>query len=200
MVVLAVFVGLLYWQSLKNEPQYALASIVDAARRNDEAALNELVDSDAVVDSFVPQVTKKAVDIYGRGMAPGLIRKIAIASAPFIPGLKGVVRSELPKLIRRETERVGDVSFPLMVVGAPRYLDILIDGDIANVKSTNPNHQTEVIMMRSEEGKWRVIGVRDEKMATQIAQRVGQEIIGMADGSKDASIDELIKQIEKVIQ
>lgn len=193
--------GFLYWQSLKDEPQYALASIVDAARRNDDVALNELVDSDAVVDSLVPQITVKAVEIYGRGLAPGLISKIAVAASPLIPGLKELARAELPKLIRRETERIGDVAFPMIVLGGPRYIDIRVDGDKAFVKTKDPEHPTEIIMTRRE-GKWRVTAVRDERIAADIAQRAGQEIIGLVDGSgsKNANFDRLLKQIEKAIQ
>ena len=59
--------GYLYWRSLKRTPQYSLALIIDAARNDDQAAINELVDTDAAVDDFVPQVTSKAIDLYGRG-------------------------------------------------------------------------------------------------------------------------------------
>ena len=80
--VVSAIAGFAYWQSLKDEPQHALASIVDASRRNDNAAINELIDSDAVVDSLVPQITEKAVEIYGRGLPNGLISQIAVAASP----------------------------------------------------------------------------------------------------------------------
>lgn len=197
--VIAAIAGFVYWQSLKDEPQYALASIVEASRRGDNSAINELVDSDAVVDSLVPQITKKAVDIYGRGLPNGIISQIAVAASPFIPGLKDVARAELPNLIRRETEAVGDVWFPLMVVGAPRYVDIRVEGDTAVVKDKNPENATEVLMTRRD-GKWRVTGIIDEKLSTEIAQRVGQEIIKTAEGKTNESINNILKQIEKVIR
>ena len=55
--------GWLYWKSFEDTPQYSLALLFDAARRDDNAAVAELVDADAVVDSFVPQVTEKAVEL-----------------------------------------------------------------------------------------------------------------------------------------
>jgi len=195
----SAILGFAYWQSLKDEPQYALASIVDASRRNDNVAINELVDSDAVVDSLVPQITKKAVDIYGRGLPNGIISQIAVAASPLIPGLKEIARAELPGIIRRETERIGDVWFPLMVVGAPRYLDIRVEGDTAFVKDKNPENTAEVLMTRRD-GKWRVTGIVDEKLSTEIAQRVGQEIIKTAEGKTNDGINQLLKQIEKVIR
>ena len=51
LIVLAGAVGgYFYWQSLKKTPQYSLALIVDAARRDDREAINALVDTDAAVD------------------------------------------------------------------------------------------------------------------------------------------------------
>ena len=52
-------VGFFYWQSIKTTPQYSLALLVDAARRDDQAEIDKLVNVDAVVDDFVPQITDK---------------------------------------------------------------------------------------------------------------------------------------------
>ena len=92
-VLLAVLViggiaGFVYWRNLKKTPQYSLALLVDAARRDDQKTIDELVDTDAVIDDFVPQITDKAVELYGRGLAPATIQKIAQAAAPFLPALK----------------------------------------------------------------------------------------------------------------
>src|SRR5437016_1760179 len=46
--------GYFYWQHLKTTPQYSLALIVDASRRNDQQTTDSLVDIDAVVDDFLP--------------------------------------------------------------------------------------------------------------------------------------------------
>ena len=55
--------GLLYWRSLKDTPQYSLALLIDAARRDDKPAVNNLVDIDKVVDDFVPQIMSSAVEM-----------------------------------------------------------------------------------------------------------------------------------------
>ena len=52
--------GFIYWQSLKSSPQYSLALLVDAAKRDDKPAMDQQIDIDAVVDDFVPQITAKA--------------------------------------------------------------------------------------------------------------------------------------------
>ena len=53
-ISLALFAGIgaiggyFYWRSLQDTPQYSLALIIDAARRDDQTTIDQLVDSDAV--------------------------------------------------------------------------------------------------------------------------------------------------------
>lgn len=188
-----------YWQSLKPTPQYSLALLVDAARNDDKKAVAELVDSDAVVDAMLPQVVEKAIELYGRGVAPDVITRVMAAAAPLVPAVKEVVRPEVPKLIRRESERVGDIPFPLMVVGADRYINIEIVGDRATIRSRDAENMTEVTMARTGD-RWKVASVRDEKFARQIAQRVGQQILALTDGRNSRDIDSLIDRLKRETQ
>ena len=171
--------GYMYWQSLKGTPQYSLALLVDAAKRDDQAAINEIVDVDAVVDDFLPQVTNKAVELYGKGMPPKAIEQVAKVSAPLIPAIKDRVRAELPRLIRERSDKFGSVPFVLMVLGATHYLDIAVNGDTAQIKSTLASAPLEIKMKRKGD-RWQIVGVKDEQLATQIAQKIGQEMIALS--------------------
>jgi hypothetical protein len=42
--------GYLYWRSFENTPQYSLAVLVDAARRHDQAGVDNVVSVDAIAD------------------------------------------------------------------------------------------------------------------------------------------------------
>ena len=91
-----------------------------------------------------------------------------------------------------------------MVLGAGRYLDIRIDGETAFVKSRNPEQSVEFKMVRSE-GIWKINGVHDDKLASEIAQRIGQELIGMAMSGKKPglgvqNLDALIEQLQQAEQ
>lgn len=192
--------GLIYWQSLKSSPQYSLALLVNAAQRDDHSAVATLVDSDAVVEGLLPQVVEKAVEIYGRGQSDAVIQRAMRVAQPLMPAAKEKARAELPGLIRRETSKFGDVSFPLMVLGANRYLDIRLEGDKALVKRKGSEQDLEVTMVRFGEG-WKITAVRDDHMAAEIAKRIGQEIIAMTAGGKKSglgvkSIDALIDQMQ----
>ncbi len=200
--------GFAYYQSLKSTPQYSLALLVDAAKRDDKQAIDEFVDINAVVDDFVPQITEKAIELYGRGVQQSVLAKVAKLAVPILPALKERARAELPRVIRDRSERFGSVPFFVMVVGADRYLDIVISGDTAFVKSKLPEHKFEVRMRRRGE-RWQVVGVKEEQLATEIARAIGQQIIEIAtkgltrdtaDSLGVGNIADLLRQAEQLIK
>ncbi len=196
-----------YWQSLKDSPQYTLALLVDAAKRNDEETVNSLVDIDAVVDDFLPQVTTKAVEIYGRGLSDDIVARVAKLAQPLMPAVKDRARAELPEAIRQKTSDLQVIPLELIVISADRYLDISIEGNEARVTSRLPKHELE-IRMRKDGSRWRVAGIRDERLASAIAQRIGQEIIAVAadGGQTDRSrlgvknINEILNEAGKIFR
>ena len=201
LVFTVVFAGgfFIYWQYLKTTPQYSLALLVDAAKRDDAEFVAELVDSNAVVDNMLPQVMAKAVDRYGRGVSPTMVTRAVVATAPFLPALKQRVRPELPNLIRRETEGLSKTPFPLLVLGAHRYLDVQTDGGTATVKNKSKEHAAEIKMERKGNG-WKIVGFSDEKFAGEIAQRIGQEILAVTAGRNGINVNSLIEELHRPTQ
>jgi len=216
--VLAVFViglvvalaigGFAYYQSFKDEPQYSLALLVDAAKRDDKAAIAQFIDIDAVVDDFVPQITDKAIELYGRGMPPAVIAKAQKLATPILPAVKERAKAELPRVIRVRTEKFGNVPFAAMVMGADQYLDITVTGDTALVKSKVPEHTFEVRMKRLGD-RWQIVGVKEEQLATDIARTIGQQIIAIAskgltretaDSLGVGNIADLLRQAEQLVR
>jgi len=191
LIVIGGIGGYLYWQSMKRSPQYSLALLIDAARRDDQAEIDKVVDINAVVDDFVPQITGKAIDMYGRGLPPATIGKVASVAAPMMPAVKDRARAELPGKIRERTEKFKYVPMPAIVLGADKYLDISIKGDEAVVKSKQADRPLEVRMKRSGD-RWQVVAVKDDELATQIAKQIGQEIIAVAaNGGVDGAAERL---------
>ncbi len=201
LVVVGCIGGYLYWRSFADTPQYSLALLVDAARRNDQAQVDQIVEVDSIVDEFMPQITGKAVELYGRGLTPQTLARVARVVTPVMPALKERARAQLPNLIRKKTERFESVPFAAMVLGADRYLDIRPSGDTAIIRSKLPEHSFEVRMQRNGSG-WKVVGVRDDALATEIARKVGQEIIAVAsNGGADTAGDRLgIKNLNTILQ
>lgn len=185
--VVALIGGLIYYYQLRSSPQYSLALLVDAAKRDDTDEVDTIVDIDAVVEDFMPQVTAKAIELYGRGLPPQAIQKATILARPLMPAVKDRARAELPRVIRERTAKYGDVPFFAMVMAANKYLEIAVTDDVAVVNSKLENHPLEMKMRRNGD-RWQIVGVKDDKLATSIAQKIGQEIISFATfGSKDTA-------------
>jgi hypothetical protein len=197
----------LYYRGLRQTPQYSLALLVDAAKRDDKAEIDSIIDIDAVVDDFMPQVTGKAIELYGRGQPPQVLAKVGQLTVPLMPAVKDRARAELPRVIRQRTERFGYVPFFAMVMGADRYLDIAVRGDLAVVKSRVPDHPLEMKMRRNGD-RWQIVGVTDEQLATDIARKIGQEIIAIAmNGGKNTAdrlgignLSDLLRQAEELVR
>ena len=189
--LIAVVGGFFYWQSVKTTPEYSLALLVDAARRGDQAEIDKLVNVDAVVDDFVPQITDKAVELYGRGLAPSVINKLSVAVSPYLPAVKQRARAEIPDLIREKTSRFESVPFWAIALGAGRVLDIQQTGDTAIVKYNSQERPFEVTMNRNGD-RWQIVAIKDEIIARRIAEKIGQEIITAA---KSGDVEKAGRQI-----
>lgn len=204
----AVAIGLFaYYQSLKDTPEYSLALLVDAAKRDDRAEMDTVVDINAVVDDFMPQITDKAVELYGRGQPAHVIERAKKLAMPLLPAVKERARAELPRVIRERTNEFGYVPFFAMVMGADRYLDIAVTGDIAIVKSKIPERPLE-LKMRRNGTRWQIVGVREEQIAQGIARKIGQEIMYIASSGNRSAADrfgvgnlaELIREAEELVR
>lgn len=191
--ILAV-VGYFYWQNVKFQPSYSLALLVDAAQRGDQKMIDQLLDTDAVIDDFVPQVTDKAKELYAKNLAPTDILRMEQQAAPYLPEIKSAAREQVPALIREKTRPFE--SFPIwaIAIGAGQYLDIRIEGDKAFVKSKMPDQQIE-LTMRRKGNLWQIIAVKDEALARRIAEKFGQEMINRA---KNKTVDKVEKEVENI--
>ena len=190
-----------YWQNLKKTPQYSLARLVDAARRDDQKAVDELIDTNQIVDDFMPQITDKAVELYGRGITPSAIQKMAQIAAPLMPAIKQRARAEVPDLIREKTRQFENYPFWTIAIGADRFLEIIREGDKSFVRSKLPNQALEVTLKRSGE-QWQVVAIKDEVLARRVAEKIGQDLISVAQkgGVRKAGEQLGVSNLEEVLK
>jgi hypothetical protein len=143
----------------------------------------------------------------GRGLPPAIVGQLTKVAAPMLPAVKDRARAVLPGLIRDRVGKFGNVPFAAMVLGAGQYLDIKVSGETATVKSKLPEHPLELKMRRNGE-RWQIVGVKDDQLATDIAKKIGQEIITIAMGGINKTVNslgvgnlaDLLKQAEEIIR
>jgi len=174
-VVLAALAGAyLWWQSYKKGPAYSLALLVDASRRDDLAEVETLVDADAVAQGFVPQVIEKLTGA-GADLPPEARARVTAALPQLLPRVRETVREEVARGVKAAAAGAGDTSFLLLALGIPRAADIREGGDAATAVFEREGKRTELSLRRGGE-RWKVVGVKDDELASDIAQRLAASI------------------------
>ncbi len=211
LILLAAFLGFfliliaafayLYWQKVKQSPQYSLAILVESARVDDRDVVARFIDVDAVVDDFMPQVMQKATELYGRNLPPETIKKFSEAIAPIMPSLKNRVREEIPRVIREKTKALERLPWWAIALGADRVLEITVEGDLAYVRGKVDDQDLVITLRRSGE-IWRVVAVKDDRLAREIAEKIGQDLILMfnREGTKKAAEKLGIRGVEDLLK
>lgn len=127
----------------------------------------------------MPQITSKAVELYGRNLPPQTIAKVEQVAAPAMPVIKERAKTELPRVIREKTAAADKAPYWLIALFADRVVDITTEGETALVKSKLPDRPLELTMKRDGD-KWKVVAMKDDLLARKIAERIGQDIIAAA--------------------
>ncbi|MBK8151569.1 MAG: hypothetical protein IPK58_26085 [Acidobacteria bacterium] len=207
-ILVSTVSGYVYWQRVKASPQYSLALLVEAARQDDQKQMDDLVDTDSVVDSFLPQVIEKAVELYGKNLPEAVVSRLTIAADQFKPAIKRRAREEVPRVIREKTDKFERVPYWAIAVGAGWFLDIKTEGETAKVKSLIENRPFELTMKKNG-NVWRVVAIKDEVVARRIAEKIGQELVALAskEGLNKAaeklgvkSVDDIKKKIDDIFK
>jgi hypothetical protein len=163
-----------WWQSYKKGPAYSLALLVDAARRDDLQAVESLVDADRVADGFVPQVIEKLTG-EGATLPPQARAQVAAAMPQLLPRVRETLRDEIARGVKAAAGEAGDTPFFVLALGLPRAAEITEQGDAATAAFNREGKQTELALQRSGD-IWKVVTVKDDELATGIAQRLAASI------------------------
>jgi flagellar basal body-associated protein FliL len=195
-IVVAIAAGLFFWwQSYKTRPNYSLALVVDAAQRNDMTEFDKLVDTDKVVDNFLPQVLEKAGAQSSYGLPGGAMRKqLQAMLLKYAPQVKQRVREEVSGQVRELSARAEQKPFFLVALAMPFVVDTKQDGDAAKVNATLKDRPVELTMQRDGE-RWKIVGVKDDVLAARILESVARDL--PANAATPQIPDELRKQVEK---
>ena len=172
LVLVLLVGGYAWWRGYERSPAYSLALLADAAQRGDNLAVESLADVDQVAQGFVPQV----------------IEKLAGANSPVPPQARPQLTSALPQLLPRVRDYVrdaiaqdlkgmskGHTSFFLTALAVKAAADVKEQGDKAVVTARVGERTVELTMARDGE-RWKVVTVKDDRLAGDIAARLASNI------------------------
>jgi len=155
--------GYFWWRHYQSSPAYALALLVDATQRNDKQAIDGILDTDKIATDFVSQIRARvpATTIW----AP----QVDLAKMSASAQVKETLHDQLVKELQRLTEVAAGKPFVLIALAVPRFAEIKQEGNSARANVTLQDEQIQ-LTMAAEGDRWRVIAVKDDKLATMIAQ------------------------------
>jgi hypothetical protein len=171
----AIAGGYFWWQSYKTKPAYSLALLVDAVERNDTAAFDAVVDTDKIVDNFVPQVTDKAFGRYATALTGPLRSQIETLIPTLLPSVKQKVHDEVVAQVRELSAQAQGKPFILVALGIPYAVDIKQENDTAQVNVKLKDRPVTLTMQRNGE-RWKVVGVTDDTLAARIVDDIAKDL------------------------
>lgn len=205
LVLLSSVGAYVWWQGYKKSPAYSLALLVDAAQHNDVKAVEQLIDADRVTRSLVPQVIDKALAGGGAPTAAGTVaaprRQIEAALPQLLPYARDQVRAEVANGVKQVAEKTGgNLPFPLLALAVPRAWESITDGneqgeerDVMKTIVFKYGERPVTLTMRQEGDRWKIVGIRDDELAAQIAARV----LGSLPASSPGTVQQLQNQQRK---
>ena len=178
LLIIGAAAGFFWWQHYKTTPAYSLALVVDAAQRNDGAAFDRLIDIEKVVDNLMPQVAQTATGGLASDFAGGLRTQLQSLAPGIMASVKQTIKEEIRKRINELAGSTGARPFFLTALAMPFKANISEDNGTAKAVINSGNDQVELFMERIEGSHWRIISLRDEGLATRVANNILKDLPG----------------------
>lgn len=199
LVIAALLVGLaigffFWWRSYKTGPAYSLALLVDAAQRNDTAGIDEIVDTNKVVENFAPQVTEQAVGRLGTALTPAVRKQVETLVPKLLPRVQQRVHEEVIRSVKEMGASAEGKSFFLIALSIPYLLDITEEGDTAKVVGTQNERTTELTLQRNGE-RWKIVGVKDEALAKRVVDDIAKDLPAVGGGTLEKEARKQMKNL-----
>jgi hypothetical protein len=181
-VGVAGVVGYFGWRRYQSTPSYALASMIDAAQRNDAAEFQKRLDDDEIAKNMVTAVSQKAAARYGLALTNTVKQQIDSTMPSVLQEIKPAIRDEVAQAIQAFAAKTKPQPFILLVLGVPSLMTITTEGDAATASAMINDRRFEIAMRRGGDG-WKVTDFRDDAVVQRVVDRVMAQLpaIGQLD-------------------
>jgi hypothetical protein len=175
-VVVLLVSAYAWWRSFEKSPAYSLALLVDAAQRDDTQAVESLINADAIAQGFIPQVIDKLAGA-GSTLTPQARAQLNTVMPQLLPRVRETMRDEVARELKglSKDDAASRTPFFVKALGVRGFADVKEQGDTAAVAVKREGHALDLTMKR-EGDRWRVVTVKDDQLATDIAARLASSI------------------------
>ena len=180
--------GYFGWRHFQSGPTYSLAILVDAVQRHDTITVDKMFDTDKISADFVTQVRDKTAG------STVWSSQADVASATISARLKETVHEQLINEIRELTQAANGKPLVIIALSVPWYADIKQESNTALATVNIKGEVIKLTMQRSEENRWRIVAVQDDKLAKLVADAVVKNLPSNASHLQD----EIRKQLDKL--
>ncbi len=191
LVIISLVVFFAWWQYFKTTPTYCLALVVDAARQNDRAAFDRVVDLDRVIDNFIAQGAQASAN----GLPTATVTSMRTQIQSLAPGpseaIKEAVREEIRNRINELAGSSAAQPFLVTALALPFVTEIHQRGESAQMRVSRAA-EVELLMERSEAGNWQVTSLRDQALAGRVISGILKQL--------PQSQSEVEKQIDRQLR
>lgn len=199
LLLLLVVGGIIFWQYYKTKPAYSLALLVDAARRNDAAAFDRVVDTGKVIESFAPQVIDEATGRLGTALTPAMRQRVEAIVPVLLPNVTESVRGEVMTQVKELTARAEGKPFFLVALYIPYIVDIKQEGETAIVRAKEGDRNLELTMQRTPEKRWKVVAVKDATLAKRIVDNISKDLPAIGSDLENQVRKEIEKRLPGIL-
>lgn len=164
-----------WWQGFKRSPPYSLALLVEAAGRDDVQTVESFIDADQIAQGFVPQVIDSLAGA-GSPLPPQARASLAAALPQLLPRVRETMRDEIARSLKGMSEGGGS-SLPFFVkaLGVRQAAAVTERGEAADV-TLDAGDRPVGLSMRREGERWKVVTVKDARLASDIAARLAASL------------------------
>jgi flagellar basal body-associated protein FliL len=178
--------GLFWWRHYQSSPAYSLALLVDATQRNDRQAIDEILDNDKIATDFVSQVR-------ARIPASALwASQVDLSKMSMSGKVKDTLHDQLIKHLQELTDVAKGKPFVIIALAVPQFAGIKQETNTAHV-AVNLKDEPLQLTMQLNGDRWRVIAVKDDKLANMIAQAMMTNLPATGSRVEDELKDEFNK-------
>jgi hypothetical protein len=154
--------GFFWWRHYQSGPAYSLALLVDATQRNDQQAIDDILDTDKICTDFVSQIRAR---VPASAIWASQIDLTKMSSSAKV---KETLHDQLIKELQQLTDVAAGKPFVIVALAVPHFAEIKQENNVAHATVNLKDEQIQLTMVQTGD-RWRVTAVQDEKLAKILA-------------------------------